>query len=231
MISRLLVQAERRPRLILAVGVAAALILSWFLQTRSPPARELRTTPVVEAVLRDRGSPRVGARQAEVVVVVFTDYRCPICRKTDPALDRLLASDPGVQVVYKDWPILGEASRAGARIALAAHRQGRYAEMHRVLMSDRAPLSLEAAPGLAARAGADPERLQETLSSELAAIDVQLDRHAAQAFALGLQGTPAYLVGPYLIQGGLDERQLVKLVAKARKAGPPRPADGTQAAP
>jgi len=231
MISRLIAQAERRPRLSLAIAIAAALALSWFLQTRPPPARALTLTPVVEAVLRDRGSPRIGAEQPDVVVVVFTDYRCPICRKTDPALERLAASDQGVQIIYKDWPILGEASRTGARIALAADRQGRYAEMHRLLMSERAPLSLEAAPDLARRVGADPDKMRHALTADLASIDAQLDRHAAQAFALGLQGTPAYLVGPYLTLGGLEEGRLAKLVARARKAGPPRPAATSQAEP
>jgi protein-disulfide isomerase len=231
MISQLLAQAERRPGLSLAVVIAAALALSWFLQTRPPPDRELRLTQVVETTLRDRGSPRVGAENADVTVVVFTDYRCAICRRTDPALEQIVASDPGTQVIYKDWPILGESSRAGARIALAAHRQGKYPQMHRLLMTTRAAVSMEMAAELATQAGVDAEALQMTLATDLAAIDAQLDRHAAQAFALGLQGTPAYLVGPYLVQGGLDEGKLGRLVAKARKAGPPKSPEPAEAAP
>ncbi len=59
------------------------------------------------------------------------------------------------------------------------------------------------------------------------AIDAQLARHRLQAFSLGLEGTAAYLVrpylvGPYLVRRGLDDRALVTMVAKARRAGPPR---------
>lgn len=215
-------QFELRPRLSLALAVVAALALTWFLQTRPPPAKALRLTPVVESALADPGSPRLGAEAPDVVIVVFTDYRCPICRKTAPALDRLLASDPGVRVVYKDWPILGQQSRAGARIALAAHRLGGYARMHHALMTDPGPLSIDAAPRLAERAGLDAEALNTALADGSEAIDLQLNRHRAQAFALGLQGTPAYLVGPYLVQGGLDDRKLAAMVARARKTGPPK---------
>ena len=216
-------QLEQRPRLLLAVALAAGLALAWALQTRPPPTKALRLTPVVESVLTDPGSPRIGAAHPDVVVVVFTDYRCAICRKTDPALARLLDTDPGVQVIYKDWPILGEQSLAGAQIAMAAHRLGQYAQMHRTLMTERGPLSLEAAPRLAAHARVDPKALAAALQNEHEAIGAQLNRHRAQAFALGLQGTPAYLVGPYLIQGGLDDRKLAALVARARRSGPPRP--------
>lgn len=223
MIGGLFRQLEQRPRLSLALALAAGLALTWVLQTRPPPTKALRLTPVVESVLTDPGSPRLGAAQPDVVVVVFTDYRCAICRKTDPALARLLETDPGVQVIYKDWPILGEQSLAGARIALAAHRLGRYAQMHRVLMDERGPISLEAAPQLAAQAGVDPKALAAVLENEHEAIEAQLSRHRAQAFALGIQGTPAYLVGPYLIQGGLGDGKLAALVARARRSGPPKP--------
>ena len=159
---------------------------------------------------------------ADVVVVVFTDYRCPVCRRTDGALERLLASDPHVRVHFKDWPILGEASRLGAQAALAAERQGKYLALHRALMEDPAPLSAERLPELARKAGLDADRLARDMAEHGRDIDEQLNRHAAQAFALGLRGTPAYLVGPYLIEGGLDERKLDRAVAKARRAGPPR---------
>ena len=75
---------------------------------------------VVAAVLDDPGSPRAGPPGADVTIVVFTDYLCPICKATDPALARLQAADPRVRVVYKDWPIRGPVSELAARTALAA---------------------------------------------------------------------------------------------------------------
>jgi protein-disulfide isomerase len=72
-------------------------------------------------------------------------------------------------------------------------------------------------------AGVDWPRLVAEEQAAGPALEAQLGRHALQAFSLGLEGTPAYLVGPYLIAGGLDARRLAQAVRRARKAGPPKP--------
>jgi protein-disulfide isomerase len=180
--------------------------------------RRVALTPVVAAVLADPGSPAAGAARPQVTVVVFTDYQCGICKATDPALGRLLAADPTVRVVWKDWPIRGPMSDYAARVALAAHHQGRYVQVHAALMATRGALTPARIDAVARAAGADPG-----LGPHARAIEAQIARHRAQAFGLGLQGTPAYLVGPYLLQGGLDDRRLRHAVETARRAGPPKP--------
>ena len=222
-LGRLARAIEARPLLLVLALTAVGGLIGLVLRAQAP-AKPLSLTPVVEAVLTDPGTPRAGASAPDVVVVVFTDYRCPICRRTDAALEQQLAADPGVQVRFKDWPILGEASLLGARAALAAQYQGGYLAMHRALMREPGPLVPDRLPQIAQAAGLDPARLETDMSIHAAEIERQLNRHRAQAFSLGLRGTPAYLVGPYLVEGGLDERALARKVAAARKAGPPRPA-------
>jgi len=209
-------------RLSLALAVAAGLAVYAWLQWSPPPAKRLELTPAVFEVLHDPGSPAAGAATPDVTVVIFTDYQCPICKTTDPALSRLLAIDPNVRVVWKDWPIRGPASDFAARTALAAHRQGRYLPVHDALMAARGALTPARITDIAVRAGADRDQLALDLRDHAREIDTQLGRHRLQAFSMGLQGTPAYLVGPYLLQGGLDDRALASAVARARRAGPPR---------
>lgn len=180
-------------------------------------AQPLTSTPVVTGVLDDRGSPRAGPADADVTVVIFTDYRCGICQATAPALDRLLAKDPGVRVIFKDWPIRGAGSTMAAHAALAADRQGRYRAFHTALMASRGPLDPARIERIASGAGVDVARLRADQIAHAPEIDTQLRRHAFQAFGLGLVGTPAYLVGPYLIQGGLDDGQLATAVRRARR--------------
>lgn len=211
-----------KPAFSLALAVAAGLAGYLLLRNLPPPDKRLELTPVVAQVLGDPGSPVSGRADADVTVVVFTDYQCPVCKRTDPALGRLLARDPQVRVVWKDWPIRGPASDLAARTALAAGRQGRYVQVHDALMAARGQLTPPRIADVAAGAGADPARLAADLQADARAIDAQLARHKLQAFSLGLQGTPAYLVGPYLIQGGLDDRALAGAVRRARKAGPPK---------
>lgn len=211
-------------RLSLLFAVAAGLGATAWLQLGPPPGQTLTRTPVVDQVLSDPGSPTSGATlaAADVTVVIFTDYQCAICKRTDPALGRLLAEDPRVRVVWKDWPIRGPGSDYAARVALAADRQGRYRPVHDALMAARGQLTPARILDIAREAGADPVRLDADLQSQARAIDAQLGRHRLQAFSLGLQGTPAYLVGPYLLQGALDDRALVAAVRRARRAGPPK---------
>ena len=211
-------------RLSLLFAVAAGLGTTAWLQLGPPPGQRLTRTPVVDQVLSDRGSPASGARAtaADVTVVVFTDYQCAICKRTDPALGRRLAEDPKVRVIWKDWPIRGPASDFAARVALAADRQGRYRPVHDALMAARGQLTPARTLDIARQAGADPVRLAADLQAQARAIDAQLGRHRLQAFSLGLQGTPAYVVGPYLIQGALDDRALAAAVRRARRSGPPQ---------
>lgn len=212
----------RHPRLTLVLALGVGLGVSALIRWWPQEGRRLTLTPVVAAALSDAGSARAGATQPDVTVVVFTDYQCPICKATDPALARLMAADRKVAVVYKDWPIRGAMSDLAARTALAAGRQGRYLAVHDALMAARGPLSPPRIAALAAAAGADPARLAADQAAHAREIDAQLGRHRLQAFSLGLSGTPAYLVGPYLIEGGLDDRRLAHAVKQARRSGPPR---------
>lgn len=202
------------------LGLGAAGLLGWgvsaWLRQQGAPPQRLGDTPVFREVMDDPGSPRIGPAPASVTVVIFTDYQCPVCRRTDAALGRLIAQDPQVAVIYKDWPILGETSRAAAQVALAAARQGRYAEVHVALMASRGALSADRIHTAAVSAGADWSRLEADRGRDAAQIEAQLGRHALQAFSLGLEGTPAYLVGRQLIRGGLEDDALRRLVKIAR---------------
>ena len=208
----------RRPKLTLAIAVVIALTTSWLFQDSSAERQTVGHTPVIEAILKDSGAPSVGPRDADVTIVIFTDYQCPVCRATDPALERLIHRDPRVRVLFKDWPIFGPRSVRAARIALAADRQGKYWAMHRALMESRLPLNDNNLPIVGRAAGVDWPRLTADLARDGAVIDALLSRQAFQAWSLGLQGTPAYLIGPYLLRGGLGDRALAGAVADARKS-------------
>ena len=208
-----------RSGLTLALAVTIGVAASWGLQTFMRPAQRLELSPVFEAALNDPGSPSVGGPGADVTVVIFTDYRCGICQATAPALSRLLAKDQKVRVIYKDWPIRGPDSALSARWALAAVYQGRYRAFHDALMASRGPLDEIRILDIASAAGLDVPRLRSDRKVRASQIEAQIGRHGSQAFGLGLQGTPAYLIGPYLVQGGLDDLPLAAAVRRARRSG------------
>lgn len=200
------------------MAIALGLTASVVFRQAAPPRLTVGWTPVVQAAVLDPGSPSVGPASADVTIIVFTDYQCPICRATDSALREVQLADRQVRVIYKDWPILGERSRFAARIALAADRQGRYVVLHRALMRTTRSLDPETVREVAIDAAVDWPRLEADLRLHDREIDAQLTRHADQAWSLGLEGTPAYLVGPFLLRGGLSQRALKSTITAAREA-------------
>jgi protein-disulfide isomerase len=209
---------SRHPKASLAAAVALGLAVTVALRVGPPPAQGLAPTPVVLAVLNDTGSPALGDPSADVTIVVFTDYQCPICRSTDGALEAARRADPRVRVVYKDLPIFGEASRNAARVALAAQLQGRYGAAHSALMTTRRRLDGAAVREVVAAAGVDLKALDADLAAHGAAIDAQLRRHASEAWSLGIEGTPAYLIGPNLYRGGMGGPALRAAISTARRS-------------
>src|ERR1700722_860143 len=89
------------------------------------------------ALLSDPSSPVGGNPKGDVTIVEFFDYRCPYCKEVEPSLERLLKEDGKLRIVYKEFPILGEASIYATHVALAAKQQGKYAEFHRAMMATK----------------------------------------------------------------------------------------------
>lgn len=167
-----------------------------------------------EALFHDPGDPGFGAARPSVTLVEFTDYRCPYCRRMHPVVAELLASDPGLRVVVKEIPILGPASVTAARAALAAHAQGKFAPFHDALMRLRGEPDETTLLQLAAETGLDPARFQRDMAS--AEVARRLTANLRLAQALGIQGTPAYVVGETLLPGAVPIDQLREAVARAR---------------
>src|SRR5258708_1559999 len=81
-------------------------------------------------VLRDPDVPSTGNPDGDINIVEWFDYNCPYCRKIAPEIRQVVQDDGKVRLVLKDWPILGEVSKFGARMALAAKYQDKYMAAH-----------------------------------------------------------------------------------------------------
>jgi len=200
----------------LLVAIAIGFALSWYLLLRKPEAPRLTANAALETILLDPGVPDLGPQDADVALVVFTDYQCGVCRRLEPALRDLATEDPRLRIVFKDWPILGPESIAAARAALAAHRQGRYRAFHDALMAWPGRLDEGGIESAARLAGVDVARMRRDLRDHAAEIDATLAANGQQALGFGFRGTPGMLVGPYLLNGGVGLRDLRQLVAQAR---------------
>lgn len=134
-----------------------------------------------------------------------------------PRLTALAMEDGNVRIVFKDWAIFGQPSIEAARRALAAKYQGKDQAFDDALMQIQGKLSSEKIRAAADQAGVDWQRLESDLKSHGKEIDAALARADRQAGMLGISGTPAMFVGPYLVAGALPPEQLRQAVAIARQ--------------
>lgn len=212
----------------LAVALAAAsssIVAAQSVQTAKPqPASQRQVAPAAasepeltrEMFLEDAVAPRVEPPGYDATIVMYTDYQCPYCRKAHAALKQLTAADKKVRMLYRDWPIFGPESESSARLAIASKWQGRHAEFHDALMRTQGPLSARAIRAAADKAGVDWARLQSDLKTHGAEIEALLERNDQQANALGLDGTPGFIIGETFLPGGIDLAGLKEMVAEAR---------------
>ena len=170
-----------------------------------------------DALLAHSMSPVSGNPDGDVTVVEFYDYRCGFCKRALPAMKDLLKTDAKVRVVWKEFPILGPVSRFAARASAAAARQGRFYAFHVRLMGAPGQLTEDRIVEIAGGAGLDVERLRRDMKDP--AIEAYLDETRELAAAIGIRGTPAFVIGGELVRGAVDSARMEQLVARARSGG------------
>jgi protein-disulfide isomerase len=159
-----------------------------------------------------------GSPQGDVTVVEYFDYNCPVCRRIEPQLHELIASDPKVRLIHKDWPVFGDASVYAAYCSFAAARDGKYAIAHDALIGSRRDLdSKEDVQEVMREAGFDLKKINADIALHEKEYSAVLARNQSEAAALGLRGTPGLIVGDQLVPGGLDYPQLERLVSQVRQ--------------
>lgn len=174
----------------------------------------------------DDVAPTVKPANYDVTIVEYMDYQCPYCRATHGPLKQLLARDHRVRVIFRDWPIFGDASVEAALAAVASKYQGKYLPFHDALMETPLPLNEAKIKAAARKAGVDWERLQKDKISHSEEIEDLFQRNDKQAQLLGLEGTPGFIIGNVQSFGGMTLEQLEESVADARKAAAAGEASG-----
>jgi protein-disulfide isomerase len=170
-----------------------------------------------DELLHDASAPVGGNPKGDVTIVEFFDYRCPYCKEVEPSLEALIRQDPKLRIVYKEFPVLGPTSVYASRIALAAHRQGKYAAFHKAMMATKGEITDDVVLKVAQSVGIDVEKAKADMNAP--EIDDLIKRNYALADALDIQGTPAFVIGDTLVPGATDIAKLRELIAEQRKSG------------
>lgn len=145
------------------------------------------------------GAPALGDPRAPIVVIEFSDFHCPFCRRhtkdTLPQIKKDYIDAGLVLYVYRHFPAGG--SRPGgidaAVAAQCAARQDRFWELHDRFFSAPRPVQPGDLERHARAAGVNVETYRTCVKAGLAREDVRAD--VEQARRLGLAGTPGFAIG------------------------------------
>jgi protein-disulfide isomerase len=166
-------------------------------------------------LFEDAASPVGGNAKGDVTLVEFFDYHCGYCKQVHEPMLTLMREDKNLRVIYKEMPILAPESRIAAAGALAAQKQGKYVELHNALMAARGKLTKDRVLALAKEQKLDVARLEKDMDTP--EIQGAIDNNLKLAASIGVDGTPAFIVGDQFAPGALPIEQLREMVAQARK--------------
>ncbi len=151
-----------------------------------------------------------GSAKPDVTLVEFFDYACPYCKASNPSVDRLVAEDKGLRVVYRELPILGPDSVTAARLSLEASKLGRFAKFHDTLWATGRPAP-DTNAAAAKAAGIAPQPTNDP------SIDAELKRNFQLAGQLGATGTPLFVIGDKVMNGAVGYDTLKQAIETARR--------------
>lgn len=167
------------------------------------------------------GQVVLGNPDGDVTLVEFFDYNCGYCRAALPDMAALLAEDPNLKVVLKEFPILSNESIDAARIAvLVGESDANYWDFHSALFTSRGKVDKATALAAAQDLGLSPVELELQMGEPRVAQTIQASYEIAQA--LGITGTPTYIIGNEIIPGAIGADELRARIADMRACGKTR---------
>jgi len=172
-----------------------------------------RLADVADDVARPFPGAVLGNPKGTVTLVEFTDYGCTFCRQSVADVKALVAANPDLRVVMREWPIF-QGSDVSARMALAAAKQGRYQAFHDAMFAAGPPSDATIAAA-AQTAGLDMAAAEAFAASPAAQFEIQKNIELARK--LGFEGTPSWVRGEAVFSGAVGRDRLSEAVEAARK--------------
>ena len=166
-------------------------------------------------------SPRgvvLGNKDGDVSFVEFFDYNCGYCKRAMADMLDLMKTDSKLKVILKEFPVLSEGSVEAAKVAVAVHMQDpggkKYLDFHQKLLGGRGPADKARAMAAAKDAGLDTARIEKDLSSP--EVKATIEENFKLAEAMGMNGTPSYVIGNHVVVGAVGLDGLKEKIALAR---------------
>ena len=166
-------------------------------------------------------SPRgvvLGNKDGDVTFVEFFDYNCGYCKRAMADMLDLMKADPKLKVVLKEFPVLSQGSVEAAQVAVAVRMQDptgkKYLDFHQKLLNGRGAADKARALAVAKEVGLDMAKLEKDLAS--AEVRNTLEENFKLAEAMGMNGTPSYVIGKQVVIGAVGVESLREKISNAR---------------
>lgn len=171
-----------------------------------------------ETIFNDPDQIVLGNPEGDVTLVEMFDYNCGYCRNALPDLATLLAEDPDLRVVLKEFPILSNESIDAARVAVLVGKSDvDYWAFHEALFTSRGKVDKAVALAAAGDLGLSPVSLELQMGEEDVSKTIQTSYEIAKA--LNITGTPTYIIGNEVIPGAIGVDELRRRIANMRECG------------
>jgi protein-disulfide isomerase len=171
-----------------------------------------------DKIFNATGDVVLGNPEGDVTLVEFFDYNCGYCRNALPDLATLLAEDEDLKVILKEFPILSNESIDAARVGVLVGQESvDYWQFHETLFSSRGKVDKNVALAAAADLGLSRVDLELRMGGGDVTTAIQNSYEVAQA--LGISGTPTYIIGNEIIPGAIGVDELRTRIANMRACG------------
>ena len=167
-------------------------------------------------LLKDVNNPGVFSKQADITIYEFFDYNCGYCKSVVRTIMDVLSEDKKINFVFVEFPILSEQSYFAAKAALASKNQNLYNKFHLSLMKINGRVNEEKVFSTAKKIGLDINQLKKDMNNT--EIEQQLVKNREIAKLLGLNGTPAFIIGNIIYPGALNLNNLKEIIKQFRES-------------
>jgi protein-disulfide isomerase len=172
-----------------------------------------------DAIFNSKRQVVIGNPEGDVTMVEFFDYNCGFCRRALADKIELLKTDPKLKLVLKEFPVLGEGSTQAAQVAVAVRMQDKtggkkYFEFHQKLFANRGQVDKARAIAAVRDIGFDVARVERDMNSD--EVRLTLEESFKLAEALGINGTPTYVLTGQVVVGAVGVEKLREAINTAR---------------
>lgn len=180
--------------------------------------------PLDRLARREDGDPlALGATDAPVTLVMYSDFRCPFCAKytrdTEPLLVDRYVHDGVLRIEWRDFPIFGDQSVAAARAGRAAGAQGRFWEFNHAVAAAAPPrghpeMTERTLIDFAKQAGV-PDIARFTAELRDGTHDAAIGADLVEGQSIGVSSTPAFVINGVPVLGAQPLEEFTRVIDAA----------------